>query len=137
MWTYIRNHQRGDVLLFTMGVLLLMTLVCAGMATVVTYCAQIETLKQQHQEVYWLARGHAIHLLEELSAGHEVPAHALQAYGEGTVETAVTRGTVWTVKVTAKTSQATDVIQFCYDSGRKKVVDWKENLPVTMDNSVS
>jgi ComG operon protein 7 len=134
---HIRNPQSGDILLFTMVVLLLMALASAGMATVVFYCARIETLKQQHQVVYWLARGHAVHLLEELNAGHEVPAHAVQTYGDGTVDTVVTRSAVWTVKVTAKTAQATEVIQFWYDAGRKKVVDWKENLPITMDNSVS
>ncbi len=135
MRTDDRARDAGQALLVTLSALLLVALFTAGWFTVVSYRERIAQMAQAHQTVYWLAFGHARAVLAQLEAGQNSVGPATLSFYQGVVTTsAVKTGSVWTVTVQARSSDATEVVTFRFDSQQKRVTQWQENLPTPVDN---
>jgi hypothetical protein len=123
--------QSSEAGMVTFPVLML----CASMLVCVTTILsvllirmQIESNRGMHQIVFEAVKSVALANMHELS-GAVRPVEKAISVGTVSVNTRISGTDVVTVQVTGVDSGAEDTVRFTYDTIRKKVTDWKENMP--------
>jgi hypothetical protein len=125
------SRLQGDRGTVTFAVLMICTsmLVCvATMLSVALIRMQIEANFGMHQVAYAAAKSVALSSVQKLIHGKR-PESSVTPLGNVSVNTTVTGTDVVTVQVTGTYSKAIDTVRFTYDTIRKKVTDWEENIP--------
>lgn len=124
--------ELGMVEWLLLAVMVVGCLIVASVYTIVTYEAKDVALESAHQQVYWMARGHALHVLKQLTHHEVVPLSNETVLNSVQIETTIQKSTMWRIDIVAKSNHASERLVILFNPDTSTMVDWKEDQPVSI-----